>query len=450
MKHCRAWRWCFLAGMVACQAVMAEDDSDKQVFTNLPFQLVQQHGSSCLQVESKDFELSSCIYNDPVTGKCFSRNRAVMKNCVEGAEEQNWFHDPELKHLHLSGYPRELCLTRMVRSVEMQACIKDGNIAQQWYFTEEGLLKSLADNNESGSFLYAVENQELTLFHMKYQFTAPDLADGKCYVHPVTRARVCTGEDDQSADDESSESDENSSEGSSSGDDVDDSPLGPEPPSEESGSSEDSGESTGDQGLGDDQSDENKADDQEPPKKPKPKYWLSERLTPLLSLQGSGGRCLSVILPDGCSPSSDDEESRICLEGASVNLAYCSVSEVGQWQLDLKTQKIYNGLSGYDLCLTLKNDGLFMEGCFVNADDRQRWYFSKGGKRSYGQEGLLRTRVNGLQTPYLYTERLGLPAGTPSTAGRVKYEIMTNQPAGCFHHPLTGKMLGGSACQKSK
>ena len=446
MKRHRAWSWWLLAGVVVCRWVIAEESDDKQVFSNLSFQLVQQHGSSCMQVESRDFELNSCIYNDPVSGKCFSRNRAIMKSCVEGAEEQGWFHDPELKHLHLSGYPRELCLTRMVRSVEMQACIKEGNIAQQWFFTEEGLLKSLADTNESGSFLYAVENQELTLFHVKYQFTAPELAAGQCYVHPVTRAVVCTEGEDQSADEESGGEDESNSE-EGSDDEVGDSPLGPEPPRDKNDSSGDNASDDSGSEAGDAPSDENPADDQEPPKKPKPKYWLSTRLTPVLSLQSVGGRCLSVIVPDGCSPSADDEDSRVCLEGASVNLAYCSVSDAEQWQHDLKTQKIYNRLSGYDLCLTLKNNGLFMEGCFVNADDSQRWYFSKGGKRSYGQEGLLRTRVNGLQTPYLYTERLNLPAGVSSTAGRVKYDIVPNQSAGCFHHPLTGAALGGAACK---
>lgn len=438
--------------MVTCQVAMAEDAGDKQVFSTLPFQLVQQHGSSCMQVVSKDFELNSCIYNDPVTGKCYSRNRAVMKSCVEGAEEQNWFHDSELKRLHLSGYPRELCLTRMVRSVEMQPCIKEGNIAQQWYFTEDGLLKSLADTRESGSFLYAVENQELTLFHLKYQFTAPDLESGQCYVHPVTRILVCTEGDNQSAGEESGEGGENNSGEGRADNAVDDSPLAPEPPSEESNSSGDDSEEGSDNGASDQKPDDDKSgetivDDQEPPKKPKPKYWLSKRLTPLLSLQGAKGRCLSLMLPDGCSPSADDESSRACLEGVSVNPAYCMVSETQQWQLDLKTQKIYNSLSGYDLCLTLKNNGLFMEGCFVNAEDGQRWYFSKGGRGSYGQQGLLRTRVNGLRTPYLYTERLSLPAGMSSSAARLKYEIVPNQSVKCFHHPLTGAALGGSSCK---
>ena len=439
MKHFRACCW-LLVGIVACQVVNAEDAGDGQTFSDLPFQLVQQHGSSCMQVESKDFELNSCVYNDPVSGKCFLRNRAIMKSCVEGSEEQNWFHDPELKHLHLSGFPRELCLTRMVRSVEMQPCVKEGNVAQQWYFTKEGLLKSLADTNDSGSFLYSVENQELTLFHLKYQFAAPDLGAGQCYVHPVTRSMVCTQGGSRSGEDGNQNNDERNSETN------EDTPIGPEPPPENEGSSdkdseEDSQDGTDENGGG------STADDQEPPKKPKPRYWLSKRLTPLLSLQGAGSRCLSLMMPDGCSPSANDESSRVCLEGAPVNLSYCSASDTQQWQLDLQTQKIYNNQSGYDLCLTLKNSGLFMEECFVNAEDRQRWYFSKGGRGSYGQKGMLRTRVNGLQTPYLYIDRLNLPAEASSTVRGLKYEIVPDQPANCFHHPLTGFALGGSACK---
>ena len=68
-----------------------------------------------------------------------------------------------------------------------------------------------------------------------------------------------------------------------------------------------------------------------------------------------------------------------------------------------------------------------MEGCFVNAEDSQRWYFSNGGKGSYGEKGLLRTIVNGLRTPYLYTERMELPPGVTPVKARVRYEALPDQ-----------------------
>ena len=414
MNKSNSWCWWLLMSMLTSQFVIAEGAGNAKVFLNLPFQLVQQYGSSCMQVESKEAELDSCIYVDPVSGLCLSRNRAVMKSCVKGAEEQNWYYDHELKHLHLSGYSGALCLTRMVRSVEMLPCKKEGSVAQQWFFNEEGLLKSIADTRESGSYLYAVENQELTLFHLKYQFTVPDLGSGQCYTHPVTRVLVCT-EGEKTAEEETDQGDEDSAGGG--GDNH-----------QNSGSNDGAGE--------------NNANDQEPPKKPRPKYWLSRRLTPLLSLQMTGERCLSLMMPDSCSPAPDDETSQACLEGVSVNVTDCSASNVQKWQHDLQTKKIYNKLSGYGLCLTLKKNGLFMEGCFVNAEDSQRWYFSRGGKGSYGQKGMLRTMVNGLKTPYLYIRRIDLPAGMAAETGRLKYKIAPSQPEGCFYHPVTGAALG--------
>ena len=79
MKKNKVWSWWILIGLLIVQSASANESDKEQVFRNLPFQLVQQHGSSCLQVESRDFELNSCIYTDPVTGKCYARNRIVTK-----------------------------------------------------------------------------------------------------------------------------------------------------------------------------------------------------------------------------------------------------------------------------------------------------------------------------------------------------------------------------------
>ena len=444
MKKDKLWVG-VLAGVVLSQGAVAEDTENKQVFSNLPFQLIQQYGSSCMEVESKGFELNACIYDDPVSGRCYARNRAVMKPCAEGLEAQNWFYDPELRRLHLSGYSRTMCLTRMVRSVEMQPCIKEGNVAQQWYFSEEGLLKSQADTKESGSFIYAVENQDLTLFHLKYQFTAPDLEPGQCYVHPVTREQSCAKDIQDGVERDSSGEVENSAiETDVSGDINNDPLLEPEPsPKENDSVADDSNpESSEDHSAG------NRADDLKPPEKPRPQYWLSRRLTPWLTLQTTGSRCLALKLPEGCFPSGDNGESRVCLGGAEVEVTHCLASAGQQWQHDLQTKKIYNRLSGYDLCLTLRDKGVSMEGCYVNAEDSQRWYFSMGGKVSYGQRGLLRTMVNGLRTPYLYTEKLNqLPAPAPDPDSRkLKFRITPDQPEGCFYHPVTGAKLEGSGC----
>ena len=107
----------------------AEEGSGENV-RQIPFQLVQQHGSLCLEVESRDSEYNSCIYSDlEDNGRCYPRNRAVMKTCVEKSSEQDWSYNPERLFLHYGSYSKALCLTRMVRSVEMLPCESQANLA---------------------------------------------------------------------------------------------------------------------------------------------------------------------------------------------------------------------------------------------------------------------------------------------------------------------------------
>ena len=408
--------------LFAVQQTVAEE-GDASLLPSLYFQLVQQHGASCLGVESVGVEYSSCVYEDPFNeGQCYPRNRAVMRSCEEGKESQLWRYNPQTLQLHHKAYSSGMCLTRMVQTVEMLPCLSPVNSAQQWRFGGEGDLKSSADTVQSGSFLYLLDGSGELFFSLTYRFTPPEIEDSLCYLHPVTGERICretpvvvTPDDGSGSDDESGDlgpplPDENQP-------DIDPTPVQPEP----------------------DESDDKTAEELKPAT---PKYWLSERLSPNLTLKlERSNMCLSVVLPEGCSPVEGDEDSKSCLVWDQVDLQPCNGSDEQIWRHDLKTKKIYSVLSGDEFCLTWVDDQVKMLGCFVGNGSAQRWYFSRGGKRSVGQYGFFRSWIYGNRQPYHFMKGLTLPDDVSPENARIKFRLAPGQDQECAYHPVTGAPL---------
>ena len=405
----------------------------------LHFQLVQQHGASCLGVASVGVEFSSCVYEDPLNeGQCYPRNRAVLRSCEEGKESQLWRYNPQTLQLHHKEYSSGMCLTRMVQTVEMLPCLSPVNSAQQWRFGDEGGLKSSADTVQSGSFLYLLEGSGELFFSLTYRFSPPAIEDSLCYLHPVTGERVCREApidpvtDDQG---DSGEVDSGNREGESGSPPPDENepdvvpapvqpkpaPVQPEPaPAPE-------------------EPDDKNAEELKPVT---PKYWLSDRLSPNLTLKlEKSNLCLSVMLPDGCLPVEGDEGSKSCLVWDQVDLQPCNGSGEQVWRHDLKTKKIYSLLSGDEYCLTWVDNKVKMLGCFVGNGSAQRWYFSRGGKQSVGQYGYFRSWIYGNRQPYHFMKGLTLPDELSPENARIKFRLAPIQNQECAYHPVTGAPL---------
>lgn len=365
------------------------------------FLLMQKAGGLCLTIKPAPPESESCIYKDPENGEqCYPSSQAVLEVCEEGRGGQRWLYNFPKKQIYFSGYPSELCLSRMVNGLEMQVC-EDGLVAQKWRFDSEGELISLADQQIEGDYLKLLQDESEVRDPLLFKYLGSDMGEERCFKDPVAGKVVC-GQQEPTQEDPPN--------------------VEPTPPPELTAEWGDRPE----------------------------EFWVSEKLTEDLNLVYPVVRsCLSLKLSEQCL--SGSMQGAECFSGIQVEMDYCKGNDAQVWRHDLKKKRLFNKLAGYGYCLTWKGQQLKLQGCFAGGAPSQQWYFARGKTEASPERGRLRTVVGGLKTPYQYLDDIEFSDDLGVRRGRLRilYEAVSGSGSVCGYHPVTGAWQGVCAIPES-
>ena len=421
------------------------------------FMLQQKEGRSCLTLDVRDDEFSSCVYEDPEkAGLCYPRNRAVLTRCDEGNSSQRWFYDDQKKHLYYQGYSTAMCLSRMVETVEMLPC-SDEITGQIWFFNGDRELVSAADREFPQAYLRLLGQDEFDPKPLTFQFVRSEMGNKECFKSPLTGAVECALPDDGSVDDKPENPDQEPTEpvepdpGDKSGEDPDadnDGDKKDQPPETDNPPELGPGECYQNPETGVIICSEPEA----PPAatvdwdSPHGLFWVSDKLTQDIELTYTVNTvCLEVQQPAACLKNRD--YSRACYSGQTVVTATCLGQDQSLWKHDLKTKRIFNKAAGYGYCLTWLQNRLQLMPCFAGTSPAQKWFFGLGTYAAPLERGRLKTAINGGLKPFDYLKVLDLPLSYGSASGVRSERSVNYEPFGelCGFEPIEGKWTGDCA-----